>query len=236
MNKKIVAALLVAVLLLVGGWIVYSRFARRREPPPAASNWPSAPAEPSNPPAGAGEHPSSAPPKEAPSAAAPVFVLRQGETLHFDANIAKLNSTVARLKIVAAEKRSLGGRPSWHLQAFAHTENPYRMVFELDDQFDSYSDAGSMVSRQYEMHLSERGQKVDTVERMLPSAQDSPPPGVSGPRAARHPRSVGHAELFARRRLGCHKRSAEPGLRRKKTLRRAGETSGQVRSRNGSGG
>jgi len=182
MNKKIVAALLVAVLLLVGGWIVYSRFARRREPPPAASNWPSAPAEPSNPPARAGEHPSSAPPKEAPSAAAPVFVLRQGETLHFDANIAKLNSTVARLKIVAAEKRSLGGRPSWHLQAFAHTENPYRMVFELDDQFDSYSDAGSMVSRQYEMHLSERGQKVDTVERMLPSAQDSPPPGVSAAR------------------------------------------------------
>lgn len=56
------------------------------------------------------------------------------------------------------------------------------MVFELDDQFDSYSDAGTMVSRQYEMHLSERGQKVDSVQRLFPSAQDSPPPGVSAAR------------------------------------------------------
>ncbi len=52
------------------------------------------------------------------------------------------------------------GKNAWHLQAFAHTQNPLRMVFELDDQFDSYSDAATMTSMQYEMHLSERGQKV----------------------------------------------------------------------------
>jgi hypothetical protein len=50
------------------------------------------------------------------------------------------------------------------------------MVFELDDQFDSYSEASNMSSLQYEMHLSERGQKVDTVERMLSSSKDPAPP------------------------------------------------------------
>lgn len=185
MNRRVILALLLAMLLFAVGFFLYSKFARRAvETPPIASNWPSAPVETPNSSAPAtkpNERPSSATPKE-PLPAEPVFVLRQGETLQYDANITKLNSTVATLKIVAVEKRGLGSRPSWHLQAFAHTENPYRMVFELDDQFDSYSDAASMVSHQYEMHLSERGQNVDSVQRMLPSTQDPPPPGVSAAR------------------------------------------------------
>ncbi|HVM75877.1 MAG TPA: DUF3108 domain-containing protein [Candidatus Saccharimonadales bacterium] len=172
-------ALLVVILLIAGGWFVFSRYRRRPvEAPPVASNWPTVPAEQPAPPVARA---SGAPSKEAPPVE-PIFALRPGEKLFYDANIAKLNSTVAKLEIVAVEKRNLSGRPSWHLQASAHTENPYRMVFELDDQFDSYSDAGTMVSRQYEMHLSERGQKVDSVQRLFPSAQDSPPPGVSAAR------------------------------------------------------
>ena len=108
--------------------------------------------------------------------------MRQGETLEYDANVTKLNSTVARLKVSAVEKRTTAGKGIWHLQALAHTENPYRMVFELDDQFDSYSDAGTMTSVQYEMHLSERGQKVDNVQRMLSSTQEPVPPGGSAAR------------------------------------------------------
>jgi hypothetical protein len=57
------------------------------------------------------------------------------------------------------------------LQATAHTENPLRMVFALDDQFDSYSDAGALTSLQYEMHLNERGQKVESVQRMMTSGR-----------------------------------------------------------------
>jgi hypothetical protein len=64
------------------------------------------------------------------------------------------------------------GKNAWHLQAFAHTQNPLRMVFELDDQFDSYSDAGTLASLQYEMHLSERGQKVDSVQRMSTTGRE----------------------------------------------------------------
>jgi Protein of unknown function (DUF3108) len=52
------------------------------------------------------------------------------------------------------------------LQALAHTENPLRMVFELDDQFDSYSDAANLSSLQYEMHLNERGEKQESIQRM----------------------------------------------------------------------
>lgn len=111
-----------------------------------------------------------------------MFALRAGEMLDYDANITKLDSTVARLKISAVEKRTAGGKSTWHLQALAHTENPYRMVFELDDQFDSYSDAPAMTSVQYEMHLSERGQKVESIQRMLTSMQDPFPSGGSGVR------------------------------------------------------
>lgn len=52
------------------------------------------------------------------------------------------------------------------------------MVFELDDQFDSYSDAATLASLQYEMHLNERGQKVETVQRMTATGKEPASPGV----------------------------------------------------------
>jgi hypothetical protein len=190
MSKRPAWLLLICLLLLAAGWFFYRKLAR---PIPrdarVVTNWPAiSPGKPPTFPNAPGNHPAGQPPADEPAnkketpAAEPGFVLRQGETLEYDANVTKLNSTVANLKIVALEKRSAGGKGSWHLQAFAHTENPYRMVFELDDQFDSYSDAGSMTSMQYEMHLSERGQKVDSVQRMLPSLQEPAPDGASAAR------------------------------------------------------
>ena len=103
------------------------------------------------------------------------FQPRSGETLDFSANVPKLNSTVANLRVKVGERQIVAGKDAWHLQAFAHTENPYRMVFELDDEFDSYSESSNLVSLKYEMHLNERGQKVDTVERMTPSSREPAP-------------------------------------------------------------
>lgn len=189
MVKKLVWLLLICLVLLLAGGFVYWKLSRSlAHSPNVASHWPTTvPANPMVAPA-PGSHTRELPPtgesatkKELPGSE-PGFVLRQGETLDYDANFTKLNSTVANLKIVAAEKRNAAGKGSWHLQAFAHTENPYRMVFELDDQFDSYSDATSMTSLQYEMHLSERGQKVDSVERMLSSPHDPAPEGTSAAR------------------------------------------------------
>lgn len=101
-----------------------------------------------------------------------------GETLDFSASMAKLNN-VANLRIQTGERRDFLGKSVWHVQAVAHTENPLRMVFILDDQFDSYSEAASMTSVQYEMHLNEKGQKVDTVERMTTTGREVPPPNVT---------------------------------------------------------
>ena len=101
----------------------------------------------------------------------PGLILRTGEILDYTADVAKV-SNVATLRLQVAERRNLVGKNAWHLQAFAHTQNPLRMVFELDDQFDSYSDAGTLASLQYEMHLSERGQKVDSVQRMSTTGKE----------------------------------------------------------------
>jgi hypothetical protein len=100
--------------------------------------------------------------------------LHAGETWQYSATVSKLSS-VANLRLKVAEKRNFLGRSAWHLQAFAHTENPLRMVFALDDQFDSYSDAGTLVSMQYEMHLNEKGQTVDSVQRMSPTVREPAP-------------------------------------------------------------
>jgi hypothetical protein len=100
--------------------------------------------------------------------------LRTGETWQYSANVSKLND-VANLRLKVAEKRNFLGKTAWHLQAFAHTENPLRMMFALDDQFDSYSDAATLVSMQYEMHLNEKGQTVDSVQRMSPAIREPAP-------------------------------------------------------------
>ena len=104
--------------------------------------------------------------------------LRAGEVLEYSANVSELNN-VASLRLQVAGRGNFLGKSTWHLQAFAHTQNPLRMVFELDDQFDSYSDAATLVSLQYEMHLSERGQKVDSVQRMTTTGQEPASPDAA---------------------------------------------------------
>ena len=101
-----------------------------------------------------------------------------GEVLEFSANVSKLNN-VASLLVQTRERRDFLGRSVWHMQAIAHTANPLRMVFALDDQFDSFSDATSMASVQYEMHLEERGQKVDSVQRMTTTGKEAAPENVT---------------------------------------------------------
>jgi hypothetical protein len=190
MDKKVALVVAIMGLLLVAAGLLYWKVVH---PGPGVTARPANPVAPAS--AGTGRGIGNAEPgtpvaaspaatseKKGSVPAEPGFTLRAGEALEFAANVTKLNSTIANLKIVTAEKRNFYGKNSWHLQAFVHTENPYRMVFELDDQFDSYSEAGDFASQQYEMHLSERGQKVDSVQRMLSSPQDSAPAGATAAR------------------------------------------------------
>jgi len=111
----------------------------------------------------------------------PMLPLRAGEVLEFTANVSKV-SNVANLRLQIAGRGSFLGKSAWHLRAIVHTENPLRMVFELDDQFDSYSDAGTLASIQYEMRLSERGQKVESIQRMTASGSEPAPAGATAAR------------------------------------------------------
>lgn len=183
MGKKIGLVLLAAALSCAAGFWLYRQYELRRAPDFTSP----AGIEPSRPPSASGAKGASRPEIAAPTGkeaavAPPAFSPRAGEVLDFAANVTKLNSTVANLQVKVGGERSVAGKAALHLQAFAHTENPYRMVFELDDQFDSYSDASNLTSLQYELHLNERGQKVDTIERMLPSAKDPAPPDATAAR------------------------------------------------------
>jgi Protein of unknown function (DUF3108) len=111
----------------------------------------------------------------------PGFMPVTGEVLEFTASVAKV-SNVATLRLLVNGRKQIAGKDAWHLQAFAHTQNPLRMVFELDDQFDSYSVPGDFASVQYEMHLSERGQKVQSVERLTATGREAAPAGASAAR------------------------------------------------------
>jgi hypothetical protein len=178
MSKKVqtIFAILIVSLALGGYWYYTHRAALIK----MGKYMPELPAR-STPPGGTAASPA-ATMKELPGnsvkkdvGAVNLPILRSGESLEYAANISKLNSTIANIRLVVGQQQSVEGKPAWHLQAFAHTENPYRMVFELDDQFDSYSEPGALTSLQYEMHLNERGQKVDSIQRLLSSTKEPVP-------------------------------------------------------------
>lgn len=104
--------------------------------------------------------------------------LRTGEVLEYTANVSNLEN-VASLKLQVAGRGTFLGKSVWHLQAFAHTQNALRMIFEVDDQFDSYSDAATLASLQYEMRLNERGQKMESIQRMTATGKEPASPDAA---------------------------------------------------------
>ena len=113
--------------------------------------------------------------KPAPPAAPAVVPFAAGEWLQY---AAQWNNfvTAATLKLRVMERREFFGRPAWHFQAMAQTVDPVRMLYTIDDQFDSYTDATTLDCRQYEMYLREQSKQEDLV---VPMAQ-KPDPSRSG--------------------------------------------------------
>jgi hypothetical protein len=185
-NRKAIGIAALAMMGCAAGGYYYLR--ARSEA--SARAW-AASHEPEPSPAVEEEARPAAPPSPSPAAAPappagkssepPAYVglpLRSGEVLDYTANVANLTN-VADLKLVVGAHKDFFGKNAWHLQAFAQTESPLRMVFPLDDQFDSYSEASNMTSLQYEMHLNERGQKVDSIQRLTDTAKQPAPPHVT---------------------------------------------------------
>jgi Protein of unknown function (DUF3108) len=114
-------------------------------------------------------------PVAAPEAAVPFQGL---ERLAFQVLFSKFTVKAAELQFHVVERRSFFGRPAWHFRATAQTVDTVRLLYPLDDQFDSYTDAVRLTSLQYEMYLRESGTKQDRTWRM-DTGEDPIPDGVS---------------------------------------------------------
>ena len=101
---------------------------------------------------------------------------RAGERLNYRVLWSTFSVNAARVRLSVTERGPFYGREAWHFQARAHTVDAMRLIFALDDQFDSYTEPGSLASLQYEMYLREQGKKEDAIFRM--SAEGDPAPGV----------------------------------------------------------
>jgi hypothetical protein len=108
----------------------------------------------------------------------PSFSPKTGEVLQFSASLAKV-SNVASLRLEVVDRKEMNGKPAWHFQATAKTQNAMRLIFELDDRFDSFSEGNSYTGMRYEMHLSERGQKVQSIQWLTTTGKEPAPPGAS---------------------------------------------------------
>jgi hypothetical protein len=130
----------------------------------------------------------SAPPvtKPAPPAAVP---FRAGEKLVFRVLWSKYSVNAGNLELSAVEQRTFFVHLAWHFRAVAHSMDTIRILYALDDQFDSYTDATLLTSLQYEMYLHEQGKQQNGAWRMTGPGDPAPanvtaarvPPGTRDP-------------------------------------------------------
>ncbi|MBI3405212.1 MAG: DUF3108 domain-containing protein [Acidobacteria bacterium] len=74
--------------------------------------------------------------------------------------------TAANVRLQVIERVDFHGNPAWHFQAATHTVDPVRMLYPLDDQFDSYSDGSDLSSRQFELYTNEKNKHETRIIRM----------------------------------------------------------------------
>jgi hypothetical protein len=112
-----------------------------------------------------------------PAAAAPAVApvpFRPGETLEYRVLFSKYSVNAAKIETSVVEQRTFFGHVAWHFRAAAHTMDTTRMLFAIDDQFDSYTSATNLFSLQYEMYLHEQGKEQTSLYRMTTDADPAP--------------------------------------------------------------
>jgi hypothetical protein len=106
-------------------------------------------------------------------AAAPV-PFRPGEILQYRILLSRYAVNAGKIETSVIEERNFFGRLAWHFRAAAHTMDTTRMLFAVDDQFDSYTSAANLYSLQYEMYLHEQGKAQTSLYRMTTDADPAP--------------------------------------------------------------
>src|SRR5882724_7895504 len=115
--------------------------------------------------------------KTPPAPAAPASVpvpFRPGENLQYRVLFSKYAVNAARIETSVVEQRNFFGHLAWHFRAAAHTMDTTRMLFSIDDQFDSYTSAANLFSLQYEMYLHEQGKEQTSLYRMTGDNDPAP--------------------------------------------------------------
>jgi uncharacterized protein DUF3108 len=102
----------------------------------------------------------------------PRMPFRIGEKLEYRVTWASFTNA-ASIELTVPERRDLMGWGTWHFRASAHTLSPMRAFIAVDDQFDSYTDAATLESRQYETYLNEMGEKQTEVFHFRAEGQPS---------------------------------------------------------------
>lgn len=110
--------------------------------------------------------------KQAPHAAAVPF--NAGEHLSFRVIWSKFSVNAATIQLAVVERRDFFGRMAWHFRALAQTIDTMHIVYPLDDQLDSYTDASQLNSIQYEMYLHEQGKQQTNSWRLISDGSPAP--------------------------------------------------------------
>ena len=111
--------------------------------------------------------------------AAPVEVVmpfRVGEKLDYRIAWSGFNNA-ASLELSIPERREIYGWNTWHFSAAFHTVRSVRALFQIDDQFDSYTDAATLECRQFEMYTSELGKTETKILHLIAKGQPLRGPG-----------------------------------------------------------
>lgn len=114
-------------------------------------------------------------PKSPPALVISPVPFRPGETLNYRVLFSKYAVNAASLVTFVVDEGNYFGGPVWHFRAIAHTQDTTRLLFPLDDQFDSYTSAENLASVQFEMYLQEQGKSQTSRYRMSSHAEPAPP-------------------------------------------------------------
>ncbi len=97
-----------------------------------------------------------------------------GETLEYRVLLSKYAVNAARVETAVIDQGNFFGRLAWHFRVIAHTVDTTRLLFPLDDQFDSYTSVANLISVQYEMYLHEQGKQQTSRYRMTGEGEPAP--------------------------------------------------------------
>lgn len=103
-----------------------------------------------------------------------VVPFHAGEQLSYRVLWSRYSVNAGAINFAVVERRDFFGHSAWHFRATGQTVNTMRIVYPLDDQFDSYTDAIQLTSLQYETYLHEQGKDQSSSWRMVSDGSAAP--------------------------------------------------------------